>query len=626
MTYYLPDLTGQNPLYREPGEIFTISRGEITLDLAVTAFVESIVVTPANDPTHPLVEGVEWLINDSDIDWSMMAKLTAADPSFSARLAKSVTLKIASAILQPVKVSIAYQRIYPLALAVSVSGNQLVRLSPELILETLSRIAALEVQRKSSTLAITKATPTLLTEDPHGTNQNNVLEGVSYTINTLEGRNIIRPVNGAFFADSVVLTTADGQPLSVKAIDCAIAKTTNSANKSGVYETLLVNDVYVGEVFLTAHYFGGQVSVEDVSAVYDYVKAIESHLENNEYMTEGALTHTPVIQYLQSRIQTLETSMRQLASGATYDDVTSGRPAVLYRLQATDSNRHWWTIAKLFKVDGSDTIITADRMRLRCALVNAKIDMDVTVQVNLESSEIMTLTTQSLLQDPGYTKYVSVSPLLPTVPQFRIIYVEDVGVYSGIYLQIGLNLPGLVDTLSIEDQSGIESCWILLPPTATPFLPADTNVWMPDGSSLWARGAVGSKQEVHQVAHRGGYLVYSGALPLLNMTSLQTFTSSLPTDSVLGDIDVLEFDIDNNSSPPLRVRMPMTLDADGTTLIGQTAIPIITNVTVGDMPVASSLGVLAATLTATTLKLALTSTSVGGSSQALRYVTAIGRL
>jgi len=75
-------------------------------------------------------------------------------------------------------------------------------------------------------------------------------------------------------------------------------------------------------------------------------------------------------------------------------------------------------------------------------------------------------------------------------PRVRILEVSAGGVYSGVVLQIGMKLGAgiLQETFDIEDMSGRESCWKLIPFSATSTPPEDTGVLMPNGVSTFSIG------------------------------------------------------------------------------------------------------------------------------------------
>jgi hypothetical protein len=72
-------------------------------------------------------------------------------------------------------------------------------------------------------------------------------------------------------------------------------------------------------------------------------------------------------------------------------------------------------------------------------------------------------------------------------PSLRTLQVTTGGVYSGVVLQLGMKLGiGILqETFDIEDMSGRESCWLLVPFDASSTPPEDTGVLMPNGTAVF---------------------------------------------------------------------------------------------------------------------------------------------
>ena len=140
--------------------------------------------------------------------------------------------------------------------------------------------------------------------------------------------------------------------------------------------------------------------------------------------------------------------MRQLvASGqATYGDKTDGKYVKL-GLRATKTGLNWYTIAKLHTVAGSTDVITADRMKLRFTLVNAKVMCDVIASLNiLAPDNNFDVDVLSYNGPIGYTPYANYDGLAAlNRPQMRVIYNKTSGSLSGAYLQVGIHLPTLAE-------------------------------------------------------------------------------------------------------------------------------------------------------------------------------------
>jgi hypothetical protein len=563
-----PDLTGANSQYYHPDDRYAayVSGQQVIFDQ--TLYQQGLIITPDGSET-PWVYGTDWSVTESDIDTDTMTQAVAMLPSFSLTLLKSITILHAQADL-PLFLNIASQSYYPRPENMPPlpdANNALTALLEGII----ARITELEneVTRVTVTTSGSPGTPKLLAWDIDGTNSANLIATETYTVNTFGGQSTIRPIQGSFFKDSLVLSV-NGQTLTAgtdyQAVGLNSAKTTRTKNASGIYDFILLTYDYAGPVQVTYHAVGGDASVEDLSAVYQNIQNVQAFLTNTGFLTSDQLVTSPAMQNIINKLCGLENQMRVLLSGTPdYGDSTNGVATKKF-LRAPDTGLHWYTIAKLYQVLGSTDVVHKDRMDLHLQLVNALMMMDVSIAFDLDNTrDPLTVNARNIVQDVQFTSYGTLdTPANVTVPQFRVIWDAPSVYVSGAYLQIGLNLPNLTETLAIEDSSGMESCWILDTTTGssgTPLTNNDTDLVLPDGSSAWGSSNSSATSAVKTMPNELGYLAWNGSQNLKTMdttTGKQTLTNTLPAFFLIQDITEIVAELQDSTNNPMRVIFPMT--------------------------------------------------------------------
>lgn len=545
VSYGLPDITGANPaFYRQNIPCLVYRVGMKYVFKGGPVFESSIQIKTADGTGIPLVKDTDWTVQDDDFDTSAMSDAYLMDPEFEGSLIKSITFT-STTFLQR-RIVLNYQSwLNNLPNLVGGDGTP-VEFNPDNLSYIYSMLSGLaqQVGNVSNVVAPSSSPPVVLPLDINGTNSSNVVTGEAHTVNTLTGIRVIRPRRGAFFRDSVTIT-ANGVPL-VPDVDyipiqlSSLTKTTT--NTSGIYRCLLITQELAGDVEIGYHGVGGDVQPDDISSLYDLQAAIANYLSNGNFVTPSSIPSTPSYQSQNARILQLENDMRILRSGSpNYSDATAGN-VVVRSIGAPNSNFHWYNIASLYKVVGSDDIILNDQFKCRVFLPGTKISLSFTLDVNLESTTKKTsFKTDGLIIDPLYSLFTSVSASAPVYPLVRLVYNYVSGVYSGAYIQVGLPIPALLDQLVVEDLSTQESCWILDKSSkidsgviTTTASPADTGFTLPDGVSMWAASTAGSYSEVFVPRYEDGYLVYGGAG--VNLSDINTtndtsnlFNMKLPT-------------------------------------------------------------------------------------------------
>ncbi len=551
--YYLPDITGTDPDYFEPNLPFLIYKKNQKIFFENSpVFAESLRLVLADGSGTLLVRNTDWYVNPEDIDDAAMSRAYLENPNFNKTLVKSVTL-ISDRVVNK-KIAVNVQQFYLTQPGRTFDDGRPFEVTPDLIKWAVSSIADLkqQVAMVSSPTASNEQIPQFLPFDLNKEKAGNMVTGESVTVNTVSGANVIRLSRGAYFADSLVLRTngsllnaqTDYLPLGLSPL------TKQSTNRSGIYQFILINKPLSGAVTIDYHAVGGEVQLDDVNAVYNQLLAIKNYLQEEIFLTPTSIVDTPAFQSFHNRLTSLETNVRSILSGTpTYGDATAGQ-TVIRPIRTIDANFHWWTIANLYQVQGSNDVVLADQFKARIFFPGSKISVSFTLDTNFnQSREPVSFTTDSLVFDPTYTLFGDVSVASPIYPMFRVVWSTASQGFSGASLQVGLPLPSLNDQMIIEDLSSQESCWLLdktnqqLPntPPVTPGGPLDDNFLLPDRSTTWSSTGPSSLSKLCIPKYQNGYLLYAGAIvPLSQINNsndnTQLFTSLLPNYFPLSEI------------------------------------------------------------------------------------------
>lgn len=582
-SYYQPDTTGSLPAYAVTGDLYTVFTASQRIEFENTLFLDSLSITIVGPSNTAFVQNVDWEIVDTvDVDYTMMSKLQNIDSSFSQTLIKSIL--IISPTAMPYQINCSYQQVYPVPSKIAVSASGAVEVTPDLIVEILQRLSNAEVILSGvpTTFAGTNATPKLLPIDLAESLSTNVVTETQ-TVNTFQNQNVIRPTCGSFFSDTVSLTLAGATSALVEGTDyilfgANLAKIKMSSSTAGIYDFILVLTPYAGNISVTYHAFGGDVTLYDMNAIYAEVNNINQYLTNMNFLTASSLGLSPIFQQLITRISNVESTMRNLiATGnPNYSDATGNGTAVVQKIRSVDTDLHWWTISSLYTVSGSNSVVIADRQHFRMQMLTANLAADVYVNVNLNNPTVFTIDSISINQDLGYVPFTSYGTIAVTMPQFRIVYNNVADVSSGILLQIGLELPTLTETISIQDLSGSESCWILEPSDTTAALPSDDSIVLPNATQTWDSTYDYSLSSVHMMPNKTGYLAWGGAMAVSGMSTAGTVLTNplIDYNYVLGDVDHirLQFTETSNTENVITIDIPVTSLSDATTISGSALI------------------------------------------------------
>ncbi len=495
--YTAPDLSGILPEYHVDTYQRMIYKSPQKLEFKVPVFENDLleVILLGTVPT-PLIKGADWIVEVDDIHDDAISVAKSIDPAFDDVLLKSVTIIRSYAEDYSVQLKfnqltadvISYARLNSLT-------NDL-EVTPTLVSNMIEQIEYLQqmILNADDSYSEQSSFAKILNIDTTGEDPANLIEDEEHDINTFGAVQFINCIYGAFYEGNLILKNGQTDeiinPENYKILEPDLAKTRNSSHPSGVYRSIKLEMDFVGIIKVTYQAYGGSTDILSMNHVKDRINIIEGFLSGNSFITPNTLHADPVVIRMLDKIQSMEGQMRLLLQNGlpSYGDVTTNT-SVLKKITAADDLKHWWSIASLYRVDGSNENVVADVFKFRIKTLHSNMMFECSVAVNLAESYVgerfqVTCNNSSLPRDV----------LTTTLPTLRLIGVREGGIYTGVVLQIGMNVGQalLQETLAIEDISGKESCWILVPFQAPSINPEDSGVLMPDGVSVYTPGGTHS--------------------------------------------------------------------------------------------------------------------------------------
>ena len=517
------DLTGTLPNYKEMNKVFSIFRNEQFIDFETPVFAESIkVYLISGAVTTQLVLDEDYMVPEQAISAcdNDMSSAKLQDNEFDEVLTHGITMLRGVEQDQDYRVAISYQRLYPSQLQEAQIHGTAINFTPELLAEIVASIEQLKILTNQITDVTSLTTESILLPiDNDCTNENNLIEDEEHVVNVTGGRFIIRPKGGDFYYDSVVVKHPGTASTLVPGTDYELlgmseAKTKATSYTQPVYQFIVLKKPISDTVTITYHAYGGDPTIDNYEQLLKELQSVIQYLNASATLTPGSLGSTVVIQDLISRINTLEADVRRLQGTPAYGDITSGK-CILMKLFSEQPGLHWYTIASLYNVSGSDTKpCTADTFvfRLQSQISHFQFTVAVSVDINNISGDRLNVNVISENYPRGYTPFSDYSNIAKIIkPQIRAVWNTQETI-SGVYLQLGFDLKGMLEeTISIEDMSGHESCWKLVEEIAEATQPKDDLFTLPDGFSTWSSNLEHSLQESMLIPFKKGHLIWAGS-------------------------------------------------------------------------------------------------------------------
>lgn len=520
--YLTPDLTAENELYKVDNDQRMIITGDQVISFPSPVYLDTVSVIQLGTTNRTLVKNADWAVREEDKDIEAMSAMRLVDSTFSKILIKSLVI-IKPYVSADYKINLSYQKLYPIPFKLALyPDTEPLTVTPDLIrdlLETVKRHDYL-LSPIQNVHTLTSTTPMLLEPDPHKEKPENFIINETHLINVPENVSVIHPIAGPFFKDSLSIfhvesgnTLAEGVDYQVFGVD--LHRTAMSSNPSGVYRFIVFLNNFVGTVKPSYHAYGGDPTLADVNALYEMNNNLTTFVTESQLLTPLTVSAAPAIVLMRNKIAELEETMRRLATTGrpTYGDVSSGG-TLKKRIASPDTEHHWWTIASLFKVEGSSDVFVADTMKLRFQSFYTKFAFDAIVNVNLlHPTDKLDVKILSATYPKGYIPFTDYSEV-PNImrPQFRIVWNENTAQDSGAYLQIGMRLKTVAEeTIVIEDWSGAESAWKLIPSPDQAVLPEDSVLTLPNSAHIWDSLNPDSRETSYLLPFADGHLVWAGS-------------------------------------------------------------------------------------------------------------------
>lgn len=521
------DLTGTLANYTESDRVFRIFKYEQLVDFETTVFADSIhVYLISGGITTELTYNTDYkipdeLVNCCDNDMSA-AKLI--DPSFNKNICRGIKMLRGVPVGTTYTINVTYQRLYPNQLRTAYFHNEPLNVTPELMLDIVTSIERLKLltNNVADVTSVSSAGSILLELDESKTNPNNYITDEEHLLNVPGGRFVIQPKGGSFYYDSVtVYHNGSGEEL-IPEVDYFIVgmdegKTKATSHTSPVYNFILVTKNITDTVTISYHAYGGDPTIDNYRELLKNVNNITEYLNDAKTVTEDNLGSTEIMTSLFRRIETLESEMRRLQGVPSYGDTTSGK-CILMKLYTPTQGLHWYTIAKLYDMTGSNvTPASADTFtfRLQTNLSHIQFTATVSFDMNNNVNDRVNVNILSENYPRGYLPFSDYSNVASIIqPQIRVVW-NSSDTITGAYLQLGFELKGMLEeTVCIEDLSGHESCWKLVDETATVTTPQDSEFLLPDNSSIWSALLSNSCKEDMLVPFNKGHLAWCGTQTL----------------------------------------------------------------------------------------------------------------
>lgn len=575
-TYYLPDLSGTNPDYLQVNIPRFVYQAGMKIHFENSPIhVSSLQMSLVDGTGTVLVKNTDWEVKTDDIDQAAMSVAFLENNTFSGQLVKSVTIKGNKSLNKPI--SMTYQEFYLTQPGRTFDDGRPFELTPDSIKGLFTSVAGLsqQVANVNSPVVTNLNVPKLLPFDINKERSGNFITDEPVIVNTITGAKVVRLSQGAFFKDSLVVKqngvalnpATDYTPIVLSSL------TAKTRNLSGIYDYVAINKSLSGTLTFSYHAVGGEVQPDDIKSTYDLMVAIKEFLNDGIFITSETVVETPAFRAFNARLNLLEDGMRRLLSGTpTYGDSASNN-AVTRPISSVDANFHWWTIASLYQVEGSSDIIRSDQFKGRVYLPDSKISLGFTVDLNIDQTlNKVSFETETLVFDPKYKLFETVSVSLPQLPMIRVVWNESAQSFSGAYIQFGVPLPDLIDRMVVENMSTAESCWIMSrdnefvqgQASVQYSTPQDSGFLLPDGVSVWAPASSISYSKTCVPEYDKGYLIYAGSDITVEdlVTEAETstlFTIAMPTYFPVSEVkSIIVTLISNDSSEVYDVEVPLT--------------------------------------------------------------------
>ena len=355
--------------------------------------------------------------------------------------------------------------------------------SPGLMRSVLDKIDELYAVRNPVVKVMSSSTETMkvLEEDLTGAKSENYVTEIHH-IDVPNDKYVIRPICGSFYrhdlqlrlvapdGDVTPMLLAEGSDYVVIGINKE--KTGISEPVSGVYEYIVVKSDIVGDISVSYHAFGGEVTQHDINALKELVQNLYQTLASTDIVTLGNIKNVDVIKQIIYRQDLLEETVRHYQS-----------QRFLYVPTTVDK---WVNVAFIEKhsweSDAGIPVSGLGEFRFEIPDLDFFLDLRLTyditeqwsngsqgeMQISGMSSKLNGTVCHSVV--PTYEEYGLTYFQKRVLPKFRTVwmYTKDSNlndVLSGIMLQMSMTSAYTHSqpvVIVVTDRTGAKSPWMLI--------------------------------------------------------------------------------------------------------------------------------------------------------------------
>ena len=505
------DLTGTNPFFLSTGNRFAAFEIPFKVEFGRPVFLESLSAhraTPDLLSWDPEPQGGNWVINPDDIDQTAMSLGILMDETFNKTLVKSVT--IVGSQVETRHWLFEYQE-FVKPIEESELGNKGPDPTPGLMKDMIEKIDFLMLVKdpiRSITADILNGVQ-ILPEDVTGLAVENFIEDERHAANVPAGKAVIIPGAGSYFEHDVVLTNVANDSALVRDVDYEFVainkpKTRVAEHTSGVFDYILLLKPFVGDIDVTYHAFGGEVTVHDMRAMKDIISDVIMRLREGNYLTNDSLQATQTIIQILERLSTVE-------------DHVSHYVVAEHRFEAATDGKHWLSIGELYRDQWSPAILSTSHTHLTIQSETQGWVYDANLSINIDRlHEKLRIDVNSSLDRFGHFSLGEYADFTNRrIPEMRVVWNKNnAGTLSGLVLQIGLHMTAnQVESVSVWDKSGNASALELYPNKLGTVNAIDNDIPLPDGQ-IWNPNSGVSHEEHAVLCPSEGYLVWGGGISM----------------------------------------------------------------------------------------------------------------
>lgn len=455
----LYDLTGIDPTFKRIDKRYMIFKTGQVVEFREPAFSDSIQVFKLmpSGPI-PMIAGSQWGFRPANIDYQGLsdAKLRAAsqEMGFDAALYNGIIITDAEADDEQYEIAVEYQalRSDPTQFNEDLIGPDYSPGTMRGVLQTLDFL--LKVKNPvSAVTSDTIASLTCLDVDLSGLRPTNKIFNEVHVVNVPGYVNIIAPINGSFFKHDVKVVLSSTEEELIEGSDYIVlgmnpGKTQAALHSSGVYDYILLKKPYVGNIKLTYHAFGGEVSRMDINVLRNAIIDINTLLRGSDLLTTESLGSAPIIKDIIARLGVLEEIYRHY-------------PADTFTMNIGPDNL-WVNIAQIEHGAWSETgmIERAGNGEFRIELPNKEYVADINLRYNVDSQMPLSIDPLRVVA-PDYAQDGLGMFEHRIVPKFRIVWNKE-DINSGLILQMSISSVVASTTIvKVSDRTGSSSPWEL---------------------------------------------------------------------------------------------------------------------------------------------------------------------